>query len=78
MLSKRRDCRRRKCTSVLHGGVCHRTSTPHRIRNKMKGKKCKLKVMTNLIDYRHYDLLEGGNVFSVAEQTLKYENRIIT
>ena len=27
-VSKRRGCRRRKCTTVLHGGVCHRTSTP--------------------------------------------------
>ena len=28
-----------KCTTVLHGGVCHRTSTPHKSRNKMKRKK---------------------------------------
>ena len=25
-----------KCTTVLHGGVCHRTSTPHKSGNKMK------------------------------------------
>ena len=24
-----------KCTTVLHGGVCHRTSTPHKSGNKM-------------------------------------------
>ena len=30
------------CTTVLHGGVCHHTSTPHKIGNKMKeGKKRK-------------------------------------
>ena len=25
-----------KCTTVLHGGVCHRTSTPHKSGDKMK------------------------------------------
>ena len=29
------------CTTVLHGGVCHRTSTPHKSGNKMKEKKKK-------------------------------------
>ena len=28
-----------KSTTVLHGGVCHRTSTPHKSENKMKEKK---------------------------------------
>ena len=28
-----------KCTTVLHGGVCHRTSTPHKSGNKMMRKK---------------------------------------
>ena len=27
------------CTTVLHGGVCHRTSTPHKSGIKMKEKK---------------------------------------
>ena len=27
------------CTTVLRGGVCHRTSTPHKSGNKMKEKK---------------------------------------
>ena len=27
------------CTTVLHGGICHRTSTPHKSGNKMKEKK---------------------------------------
>ena len=39
MISKIRDCRGRKCTTVLHGGVCHHTSTPHKSGNKMKEKK---------------------------------------
>ena len=33
----------RKCTTVLHGGVCHRTSTTHKSGNKMKKKKKKKK-----------------------------------
>ena len=28
-----------KCTTVLHGGVCHHASTPHKSGNKMKEKK---------------------------------------
>ena len=27
------------CMTVLHGGVCHRTSSPHKRGNKMKEKK---------------------------------------
>ena len=27
------------CMTVLHGGVCHRTSTPHKSGNKMQEKK---------------------------------------
>ena len=34
-----KDRRRRTCTTVLHGGVCHRTSTPRQSYNKMKMKK---------------------------------------
>ena len=30
------------CTTELHGGVCHRTSTPHKSGNKMKEKKKRL------------------------------------
>ena len=37
------------CTTVLHGGVCHRTSTPHKSGNKMKEKK---------IRFNHYLRLE--------------------
>ena len=28
-----------KCTTVLHGGICHRTSTPHKSGIKMMEKK---------------------------------------
>ena len=41
MTPKRRDCRLMMCTAVLHGGVCHRTSTPHKSGTKMKEKKKK-------------------------------------
>ena len=36
---KGRDCRLMLCTTELHGGVCHRTSTPHKSGNKVKEKK---------------------------------------
>ena len=36
MISNRKDCRGRKCTTVLHGAVCHRTSTPYKSGKKMK------------------------------------------
>ena len=36
----------RNCTTVLHGGVCHRTSTTHKSRNKMKRKKYLLLQLT--------------------------------
>ena len=39
MISKKRDCRLMKCTTKLHGGECHRTSTPHKSVNAMKRKK---------------------------------------
>ena len=39
MIPKRRDCQRRKCTTVLRGGICHRTSTPHKNWTKIKRKK---------------------------------------
>ena len=29
----------RRCMTVLHGGVCNRTSTPHKSWNMMKRKK---------------------------------------
>ena len=35
---------------MLHGGVCYRTSTPHKIGNKMKeGKKQKKKMMKHTV-----------------------------
>ena len=39
MISEKRDCRGRKCTTELHGGVCKRRSTPHNSGNKMKRKR---------------------------------------
>ena len=34
-----------KCTVMLHRGVCHRTSTPHKSGNKMMEKKTFLILM---------------------------------
>ena len=53
MISKRRDCRGRKCTTVLHGGVCHRTSTPHKSGNKMKRKKKEAEFGKRMISVRY-------------------------
>ena len=39
MISKRRDCRPMKCTTVLHAGACQRTLTPHTSGNNMKENK---------------------------------------
>ena len=39
MISKIIDSRMMKCTTVLHGGVCHRKSTPHKIENEVSEKK---------------------------------------
>ena len=45
------------CMTELHGGVCHRTSTPHKSGNKMKEKKKKtqlLRVLCSEESMRHY------------------------
>ena len=49
MISKRRGCRWRKCTTVPHGGIGHRTLTPHESGNKMKRKKKKIDNANNLL-----------------------------
>ena len=41
-----RDCRLMMCTTGLHGGVCHRTSIPHKSGNKMKEKKKNIQYYT--------------------------------
>ena len=40
------------CTTMLHGGVCYRTSTPHKIGNKMKeGKKKTMNHTVSIMSY---------------------------
>ena len=39
------------CTTMLHGGVCYRTLTPHTIWNKMKEGKKKMKHTVSLMSY---------------------------
>ena len=41
------------CTTVIHGGVCHRTSTPHKSGIKMKEKK------SSLFLPRHFGFLKS-------------------
>ena len=40
-----------KCTTVLHGGVCHRTSTQHKCGNKPKEKKKNNSILGNVNAY---------------------------
>ena len=42
------------CTTMLHGGVCYRTSTPHKIGNKMKEGKKKKKKMNHTVCLMSY------------------------
>ena len=44
------------CTTVLHGGVCHRTSIPHKSGNKMKKTKI-YAIIQNL-----YRVINGYNL----------------
>ena len=39
------DIKEKRLSTVLHGGVCHRTSTPHKSGNKIKEKKKKSQVI---------------------------------
>ena len=45
------------CTTVLYGGVCHRTSTSHRSGNKMKEKK-KTTTALELSGYSSPDIVD--------------------
>ena len=38
------------CTTVLHGGVCHRTSTPHKSGNTMKEKKIAIQSRREMLE----------------------------
>ena len=49
--------RGRKCTTVLHGGVCHRTSISHKSDNKTK-KKIIILTTKKLRQHRGYDDIE--------------------
>ena len=42
------------CTTMLHGGVCYRTSTPHTIGNKIKEGKKKKKKMNHTVSIMSY------------------------
>ena len=44
----------RKCTTMLHGGICHRTSTPHKSGNKKKEKKKNCYRPHTCLSFRHF------------------------
>ena len=50
------------CMTELHGGVCHRTSTPHKSGNKMKEKKKKKKSMTHQVRANAPDFIQDHPV----------------
>ena len=52
MMSKRRDFRLMEGTTVLHGGICHCTSTPHLRGNKSKGYN-KIKYFSKFVKPHH-------------------------
>ena len=55
------------CTTVLHGGVCHRTSTPHKSGIKMKEKKKNCFARSQLISLCHNDLPTTECVLCTSE-----------
>ena len=52
------------CTTMLHGGVCHRTSTPHKSGNKMKEKKKNIDL--------HFDMVTVNNLVFYLLHTIKF------
>ena len=74
VISKRRDCRLMKCTTVLHGRVCHRTSTPHKSWNKMKEKKIYVCVNMACIDITimETDCLLGWYCYTVETSDIVF------
>ena len=56
------------CMTELHGGVCHRTSTPHKSGNKMKEKKNEMMIY----HFSHVEPLTTAGVhMPVSMETLK-------
>ena len=51
-----------KCATVLHGGECHRTSTPRKSGNKIKEKKIIYfyppKISTTLLIVVHHPIVQ--------------------
>ena len=78
MTSKRRDCRLIMCTTVLHGGVSHRTSTPHKSGNKMKEKKktvivTKVWTLSRHVQYLNYHRRRNCRVIAAhVSQTIAF------
>ena len=66
-----------KCTTVLHGGVCHRTSTPHKSGNKMREKK-KILLTVRLLTFVLRQLAEevpgpAGEHVALVYETLLHD-----
>ena len=53
------------CTTVQHGGVCHRTSTPHKSGIKMKEKK-KFPNNTDVFEAKYGIILFPTNFYPIS------------
>ena len=63
MISKRRG----ECTTLVHGGVCHRASTTHKRGNKMKKEKEKKKNIQDTINFIQRRFAHRKNIsFNIA------------
>ena len=60
------------CMTELHGGVCHRTSTPHKSGNKMKEKKKCYRELTVSI------IVSAIAVFRLVDNTLSSTVAVFT
>ena len=63
------------CMTELHGGVCHRTSTPHKSGNKMKEKK-KIIILTKMFKQIKQIRITLMTMFKVHQ--MKYANLYVT
>ena len=74
------------CTPVLHGGICHRTSTPHKSGNKMKEKKTDNFAGQNSMELREKermsDLLSLYNIKHIhpvfVSETIVHKSAVIS
>ena len=66
------------CTTVLHGGVCNRTSTPHKRGNKVKeNNKIRVRRWTRSVMYHDCSISKHA-VYFVRTALIKMWNRLVS